>query len=457
MSAPLVMQQYWQLARTLMFPLRATRWMTIGFIVLIALGGLLLWWFDQPILFVIGSGAVVVISILVGIMVPAQMLSLVSSKQLCWIPGLRRKTFFILFCLYSLIALVTSLLFSFKPNGYPLLTSIAIAFTLVGIIAALMLTASVYFQGFQPFIFASMWGLYFAVEQLVHINTVICMITGLLVWIMLYVWWARWVPQKYFTNYMTMSPAKLREAQEQQAGVVQTLGYWLSSAPRSLCGTLLLGASDGIKARLKHELGQLLVIVFMALIFFYFFRGVPKDGFLKMMPFVFLTFMAARNVQIQLLCYRNLHRVWMFYNGSRTSLFHYVEKQYAMNIGLAYGVLVLVLLIINSQLATHAVPMSLLAFGVVTGVLFTVQLFYLGWIIYQKTDASVVWFGWIINITVALFFVLAALLDLFWMPNISRDTDHYGVIIGVMLAVLIVLRYWSLNSWRRINFYRVKS
>ena len=167
--------------------------------------------------------------------------------------------------------------------------------------------------------------------------------------------------------------------------------------------------------------------------------------------------MAARNVQIQLLCYRNLHRVWMYYGGSRISLFHYVEKHYALNIGLAYGALVLMMLIINAQLGSKAPPISLLGFGVAIGMLFTTQLFYLGWVIYQKTTASMVWLGWLTGIITMLFLLLMVLLDLFWMPNFHQDADQYGIFIGVMLVVLIAIRYWALNRWHKINFYRAKN
>lgn len=457
MNAPLVLQQYWQLARTLMFPLRVTRWLMIGTLLLSVLGGFLLWWIEQPVVLIISAAIAYTIVILICVMVPAQMLSLVSSKQLFWIPGLRRKTFVILFFSYGVTALLVSLLFSFRFNAVPFVVGVAVAFTFAAAIAVLMLVTSVYFQGFQPFVFVLIWIVYFIAEQLLQVYALVSFAVGVLMWTILYLWWTRWVPQKYFMNYMTMSVAKLRDAQEQQAGVIQSLGYWLSSAPRSLCGTLLLGVSDGFKARLKHELGQLVVIVFMVLIFSYFFRDVPKDGFLKMAPFMVLTFMVARNAQIQLLCYRNLYRVWVFYSGSRASLFNYVERQYATHIVFAYGALVLVLLVANMQMGSNAVPISLLAFGVVIGVLFVAQLFYLGWIIYQKTSASMVWFGWLTNIIAALFLILAALVGLFWMPNVSQNADQYGIFIGIMLSVLIVIRYWAISSWKKINFYRAKN
>lgn len=457
MSAPLVLRQYWQLTRTLMFPLRVTRWLTVGTLVLALLGGLLFWWAEHPVVLIISGAIASTILILVGIMVPAQMLSLASSKQLFWIPDLRRKTFFILFFLYGLTALLVSLLLAFKPNAVPVIIGVSVAFTFVATLAALMLIASVYFQSFQPFMFVLIWGFYFFAEKFLLSSALINFASGCLIWSALYLWWTRWIPHKYFLNYMTVSPAKLREAKEQQAGVVQSFAYWASSTPRSLCGTLLSGASDGFKSRLKYEFGQLIVVLLMVLIFTYFFRDVSKDGFLKIIPFIALTFMASRNVQIQLLCYRHLHRIWMFYHGSRMNLFYYLEKQYALSIGLAYGALVLGMLIVNFQLGSKAAPISMLFFVLATGGLFTVQLFYVGWIIYQKTAASMVWLGWITGIITSLFLALVALLDIFWMPNFIQNPDYYWIFIGIMLAVLMALRFWALNSWSTINFYRVRN
>lgn len=68
-----------------------------------------------------------------------------------------------------------------------------------------------------------------------------------------------------------------------------------------------------------------------------------------------------------------------------------------------------------------------------------------------------IWFGWLATILAVLFSVMTALLDLFWVPNISQDSQHGGIVLIFMLAVLLLLRYWSRYSWRRINFYRVKN
>lgn len=457
MSAPLVLQQYWQLMRTLMFPQRVTRWLIMGVLVLAILGGLLLWWVEQPVVLIISAVLAFTIIILIGIMVPAQMLSLASSKQLFWIPGLRGKTFLILFFSYSLTALLVSLLPVFNPNAASLIVGVAVAFAFVAIIAALMLMASVYFQGVQPFIFILIWGVYFIAEQLLLVSALISFVLGSLIWIILYLWWTRWIPQKYHLNYMTTSPAKLREAKERQVSIIQSLSYRMSSLPRSLCGTLFGGAPDGFNARLKYELGQVVGVLFMVLIVSYFLRGVPKEGFLKIFPVFLLTFMASRNVQIQLLSYRNLYRIWMFYSGSRTSLFYYVEKQYAQNIGFAYASLVLVTLVINFMLGDQSIPMGLLAFTGAVGILFAAQLFYLSWIVYQKTAASMVLLGWLTGILTALFILLMAFMDLLWGPNSAQHFNDYWLLIGVMLVVLIAVRYWALKVWGKINIYRVKN
>ncbi len=456
MSAPLVLQQYWQLIRTLMFPLRATRWMTVGFMGLLALGGLLLWWFDQPIVLMIGSGALVVISILIGVMVPPQMLSLVSSKQLSWIPGLRSKTFFILLSLYSLIALTSALLFSFKPNGYPFLTSMATAITLVAVIAAAMLITSVYFQGFQPFIFASIWLLYFAVEQLVQINALVCIAVGLLVWGALYWWWCRWIPEKYLVNYMTLSPAKMREMQEQKVGVVQAFNYWVSSTPKSLCGTLLLGTSDGLKAQLKYELGQVIALLLMVLLCSFLLRGMTEAFFLKMAPVIIFTFMSMRNVQFQVLIYRNLNRAWIYFDGSRTRFFNYVERQYFQHVGIAYGTMLCIIVGINFVFG-NTLSLYFLATIVVISGLFAAPLFYLGWIIYHKTTASLGWLGWLSGIMVILFILLLTSLSLFWQPAAGLELQNNWWLILGMLVVLVCMRYWAIRVWSRMSFYRVKN
>lgn len=455
MSLPLAIQQYWQLHRILMFPLRGVRWMAMGVLGLVALGGVL--WLltgsQTPLMLAFLMALPVVMAVIIT--VPMQMLSLVSSKQFFWMPGLRNKTFSILLLLNGLITLLVILFLELKPNNLSMLNVSAMVFLMLSVISFFVLLSSVYFQKLQPFVFILIWGIGVLVFKYGHSYALLNFGLAILVWLCCYKWWCGWVPHKYFGNYFALSPEKMWQMNGFRSEGIGILRYQSSSAPRSLSGTLLTGASDGFTSKIGYELGQLLVIAGLLLVVIFFFPPTSKEHIFKILPFVLFTFVSARNSQIQLLCYRNLHRIWIYFEGSRSGLFGYLEKQYFLNMVIVCVELLLVLLAINFLFDGVSLHQEFLMFAIISGNLFGTLLFYLGWIIYRKTEANTVWLGWITGCSIAIAIIIIGLNSLSGAPNTGFSA--YWVETVVILALTLLARHRVVKGWEKMNFYRVKN
>jgi hypothetical protein len=454
MNLSLATQQYWQLVRTLMFPLRGVRWIAVGTLGLMVLGGLLLLLTGSPIVLIISVAMCLTVVVAAIIILPMQMLSMVSSKQFFWISGLRNKTFVIIFSLNCLITLLVVLALESKPNDLSMINVSAMVFLVTSIVSFFMLLGRVYFQAFMPFFFAGMWGVYFLGFKWLYDYGLLNFSISIIIWLCFYRWWCGWVPQKFFQNYLALSPDKMLEHQSQSAGV-EVFYSWGSSAPRSLCGTLLSGVSDGIKSWLKYEMGQIIVISIMLLVFFFLFRDGPKEIILKILPVIVFTFVVARNAQVQMLCYRNLSRIWMFFEGPRNGLFPYLEKQCFINMGIVCIELFIMLVAIHFLFDGINFGQGLIVFAVVIGNLFSALLFYLGWVIYHKTEANTVWLGWITSSLVVIVIIILGLRSIFGPSDINY-TELWSKV-GVILVLTLLARFWAGNGWKKMNFYRVKT
>lgn len=452
-----VLQQYWQLMRTLMFPVRLIRFITIGSLMLAFLGGLLFWWGAQPLLLVLSSAMLFVVITVIGIFMPAQMLSLVSSKQLNWIPGLRYKVFLILFCVYSVISLVIALAVSSKSNGFSFGSVFSAGFSYAAMLAALMLWVCVYARRFAPILFILAWGAYFVVKQFIYIAPVLGMVFGVLIWLVLYIWWCQWRPQEYFLNHMAASPETIRALHDQQVFSLQTLGGKFSVVPRSLYGTLLIGGPDGIVMQLMREVLQML-LCFLSFAVILFFMGDQKQALQLMIPLLMVFAIAQNNFSVLILYYRNLYRVWMLYEGSRSALFHSLEKRFFTRIILSSILWGGVMLAGNFFLKSISIPSLLLIILLLSAVIFSAFLFYMGWIIYRKSEGSSTLLNWVAGGSGVCFTLFAGLILFSWLDGEAINplaAVSYWLCMLVMLGAVIILRYRVLNHWHQFNFFRV--
>lgn len=457
MSAPILLQQYWQLIRTLWLPLRFVRWLTMAVLGLLALGGGLFWWANQPQVLFIASAICMVLFITISMMVPGQLIALVSSKQLSWIPGLRAKVCLLLICLCLLLAFAGSYWLVTMNRGAPDFTSrFSVALLFLSLVSVLMVVSRVYFSFFQALIFPLIWMVSFAAEQLLRIELFVCWGLIAINWIGFYLWWRQWQPQKYLVNIMTVSQSKTKELQEQQYGLMQPISHYLSSTPNSLQGTLLLAASDGFNTFIKREVGYLLLILFTVALMSFLVRQIPIEVLHHMVLVLMVVYFLSRGFQLQLNFYRNLYRLWSIFSGTRTAILYYVERQFIVHIAVIFIPIIVIGVLLNNFFGSAGISVVVLLFSGLISALLLMQSFYVGMVIYVKSAASVAWLNWLSSIVTIFFMLVITYFDLLWGTNVRQSSSDYWLFCAVLVPTVLAARLLALRSWRCINFTRVK-
>lgn len=458
MRSSLVLQQYWQLVRALWFPLWFVRWLAAAEVGLLAIGGLVFWWTGQPVVFMVAVGIGLVLVITVGILVPGQILALVSSKQLCWLPGLRIKVCILLVCFCVLLSLASSgWLVAMKPDSRDFIALFSVAFLFLSFVSIVMLISGAYFGFLQVLITAFVWMASIVAEQLLRIELLVSWCLTAIIWIVFYLWWRQWQPRKYLVNYMTLSQVEIKVLQEQQPGLMQSLSYYLSSPPGSLAGTLLLTTSDGIATLIKRELGYFLLIVLTAALTFFLLRKVPQEFLNHMALVLMVVYFLSRSFQLQMFYYRNLYRVWLIFGGTRTKIFNYIEKQFAAHMAVIFFPAMIAAILLNYFLGDAGINRVVLLFAGLISVLLLAQLFYISLIVYIKSTASVIWLNWLVAILTICFMLVMAYFNLLGGVDARPSSGDYWLFCAILALLALVMRLWALQCWRHVNFIKVKN
>src|SRR5690606_212675 len=105
MNISRISNQYWQLARTLLLPTNFIRKLLLLLLSLALLSGVLI---DSKALLAVTTASSFLLFIMLGLLLPGQMLALVSSKQLRHLTDLRQKLFVIACAFWFVISFTGS-------------------------------------------------------------------------------------------------------------------------------------------------------------------------------------------------------------------------------------------------------------------------------------------------------------------------------------------------------------
>ena len=198
---------YWQLIRALLLPLRWLRWSLLGALAIGLVGAGLWWWSERTGLVLLLITLVYSLLILGvgGMLLPGQMLALVSSKQLALLGDLRPR----LWCLLLGFALVTSVFYSglaiLVKNQFAPGAAFLAVFAVVSFILSLVLVSGAYWPGLQGVVYAFTWFYMQAGGWLMLQNPLWLAAASILCWLLVYAWWMRWRPERHLKNFMTQS------------------------------------------------------------------------------------------------------------------------------------------------------------------------------------------------------------------------------------------------------------
>nr|WP_324258614.1 hypothetical protein [Cellvibrio fontiphilus] len=457
MNLQKILNQYWRLILVMLLPARYVKW--LGVLTLAVLvPGTLLYFFDISFVLYIGSALSLMLLMMVGMLVPGQMLALRSSKQFQCMADLRHYLFIIALCFWTSVSLILTVMMSFfEFKGFSFHSVFALTFMAVSCVALLFAVVGSYMQTAQGFVPMVVWILFFSAKSLdlfAEQNTGIYWAVSLLLWLVMFVWWFRWQPQKYLVNFMTLPAA---EIQRLQMTNTQAMAAAFSSVPKTLAGSLLVGASDGIQAWCKRELGQLIFFVLMLAFVFYWVKQIPQNAAGFMVSIYLFIFICIRGSVIFQHIFRNLYRLWMNSSYSRTALLAYIEQRYFLLFIVSLLPAVLVIGLINHYLLGDVLSLFHLAYLLLIGLLICSLSFYLGLFIYLNTAASFLWLNWVSPIANIALIGLMVYFNILFGPEPSVEHRDYLAFSAGLLILVLAGRTWVKSRWHRVNFFRVKN
>lgn len=457
MNAQGIMNQYWRLILVMMLPARYVKWLAVLTIAVLVLG-VILYFFDISFVLYIASAISLLLLMMVAMLVPGQMLALRSSKQFQCMADLRRPLFIIALCFWLLVSLILTLTMGFlEPKEFRFNSVFALAFMALSCVALLFIVVGSYMQTAQGFVPLFVWMLFFSAKNtdfFTVANIGIYWLISLSLWLVMFVWWFRWQPQKYLVNFMTLTAA---EMQRQQINNTQAIAAAFSAAPKTLVGSLLVGVSDGIHAWCKRELGQLAFFLIALMFILYWVKQLSVNVASVFFIIYLFIFICIRGGIIFQHFFRNLYRLWMNSPYSRAEIFIYIEKRYFLLLlsSLVPGILVFGL--INHYVLDDLLSLFKGAYLLLIGLLICSLSFYLGLFIYLKSAASFLWLNWISPIVNIGLIGLMVYFNVLFGPNPSAEhVDHLAFSAGLLVLILLG-RQWVKTHWRTLNFFRVKN
>jgi hypothetical protein len=457
MSTLGILNQCWRLILVMLLPARYVKWLGV-FTLAVLIPGAILSFFGHSVVLYLGSAFSLLLLMMLGMLMPGQMLALRSSKQFQYMADLRYPLFFIAMFFWMLASLWLSIiLMLLNPKEFSFYSIFSLITVVLTCVAVLFAVVGSYMQTAQGFVPLFVWLVFFSAKganlfSAAYVSSY--WLITLVLWVGMFIWWFRWQPQKYLVNFMTLSAV---EMQRQQANSVQAITSVFSAIPKTLAGSLLVGVSDGVQAWWKRELGQLVFFLLLLMFMLYLVRQIPASGASMMISIYVFIYICIRGGVIFQSFFRNLYRLWISSNYSRVEILAYIEKRYFLMLVASMVPVTLVFVLINHYLLNDVLGLFKGAYVLFIGFLFISLAFYVGLLVYIKSAASFVLLNWITPIVNLSLIGTMVYLNILWGPNPSHEHASYLWFSGALLMLILLGRVWVKSSWKSVNFYRVKN
>jgi hypothetical protein len=441
----------WLMVKALCFPINWIMWMLIVGVALLLVSDLLLWKTGSSIALVLGSALTFMYFFVLAMFLPSQMVSMASSKQFCWLENLRLKLAAVMFICCFLVSLFIAIFLMFSERDLQFSATFLSLFCVASVIFCTMVVLAKFFGTGQFFIFI-FTSLFINLGQwLVQSNMLMSVVLLCLIWAVFFYWWFTWKPQRFMKSYFVVSQDELAASYNSQL-FHQNFGL-CNATPKTLMGSMLLGNADGILSQIKRAISPAIVaLIILAVTTVLFghihFVDVLAGNINFFMLFVLIGFAYGFNISM----FRNLHRIWMFYDGARRDLPKYVESRY---LPLYMGNMTVIFIVFLALYYTKAIPfvaMTNALLIIIFSLLLAAITLYVAMVIYSKTKASVIWNMWI-NGFIYLIFLIS-----FSSGAKFLDFDSHLIMTcslgfaGLMIA--LVLRLWTQALWRNTDILR---
>lgn len=449
-NSPIHFLQYAALFFKLLLPLNVLRWVVV---ITAVVWGVALWLraSDWGFLLAIAAAITVLMTFLLLMLIPNQVIALASSRPVSLLGNSRHTLLIFLFLVSTIISLVLhwSLTFSEDLKTIPSLIFVVL------VMISLLLQVSVLIGSFWPnaqfLVLMSSWLWLQIATWLTTQNPLLLVLAWCLGWLCFSRWWLQWQPKKYQPNFMV---AAINDAQ--QAAAARNAGFLFQSGHAyTWLGSRFFGVPDGWRSRSRRLLISGFIFLLAPIPLYWFMGKFQLEALIRYVLIPFVMFMSVSIAQgIASNFIRNLHSVWLYFPGRRSAILSIAWKLYVREVGfsilLTFGLgLVIELLWMEMR------ELEIWACSLLTTVLMNTTSFYLAWCVYLRSKGSLFWCNFIGGVVVMVLMLLFLATELLF----PLPFDWKGISIAwILLAqlILIALLYKSVRSgFSRMSFVRV--
>lgn len=433
----------------LIIPLKLLRFIVVLSLLLWPLGFLLEsqfgWqWIQIPAAiggFVVLLGAVFIL--------PGQVTTLASSRPVSLLSNLRQLLLWFVVISSLLLSLALYWAFSFSPWSADFPSLLLVIWLLVSWMLQLCVWLCSRWNGSQGFIFLLNLLLDDLARWLSDFNPVMLVALLFASWVLFSQWWFRWRPKKYQPNLYLLGSSEAQKLQlERQGG-----SPWFTGYASSWIGSRLSGVPDSWQSFSKRMLATGCLLLAGTVPSYFIMNTEQLQALILNCSRFFVILAGVFALGVATSFYRNLRAIWLFTSGGRAQLFHLVWRSYwrttmPLTILLS-GVALVVELVLGEWRGSSDWLQVLCAI-----LLFQALLFHLIWLVYQKTNASLLWCNWVSLILLVIWMctIFAAGL-IFPLPFGWQEISTLWVIIPEVIVLALIYKRVR-SGFTTINFLR---
>jgi hypothetical protein len=452
--------RYWFLLQSLLVPARFIKgylWVVLGFIFL----GVLTYPFNNTKLlfsvsFVMGFALFFLYSFLIFLMVPAQLLSIVSSKPISLLANFKQISFVFLVVLsliFSSFILLSVYILEKKDLSlvnFLMILIIFSCFIFTHIFVYKINQSAFRYYGFVFVIFISIKP-YFS--YLLSLNEFLLISIVVVIWCFFSLWWFKWKPEKFYENFMFSNFNNIQGKKYSHIPDFFNKNYFSGKANiGSLKGNFLLGTSDNYETAIKNLLTYFVVLSAVMFFFLYMFKNDFYKIFDTIGYIIIAVFIYIGPCAYFFNIYKNIKRIWLIHDGTRESLFFSVETIFLKKILLETSILITLLVFFQWAFLPNAVVLTNFLIMSLVVLLMALISFYGLLFFYYRCQENV--YSFKCHQAIANIVMVPAVLLMAWL------TQHYLLVgvIGVFIfgILALCLRYWTANHWKRVDFFKAE-
>jgi hypothetical protein len=401
----------------------------------------------------IAGGTIVMYIMIVLMRLPAQLISVVSSRQYGLLPYIRHYLAVFTTCVLLFLQIIACciLVFGLKSNHVMHSSVIVAIILIVGVIVMLSFLRLGPFQFFY-FLALPFLSVYLAPQlNLMADLTLIVILGGL--WVAFLTWWFNWHPKKYHKSLIGMPISELNKQESFFLG--QT--YFFGAVPQSLESGVLFGKFGSSFYQARMLIIGLLLTTFIAVLIQTLFSYDVKSVLMHVIRIIIAFQIIPIGYSYSVVLFRNINKFWLYFSLERTLLFNAIERNvavfYLKNLtAITFIISALSFLILDDHLFLKDIALFVLA-----SLLVTTTTLYMVLIVYAKWRGSIKAFHWVNGVTMTLLFGFCFLGFEFFAHN--EITEYVGYLLTIIIACsgLILMRQYAKRLWQQVDLVRVVS